>query len=165
MKFRLLWRDSSEGQLLRFVLMPVSFQLSFLGSLMQTSQPAVSFICPIIGLISPQSPISTTSTVFESTFRLELLYTLPYEVCSFRKRIGALWLMACSASRQNLWVMTKGLEVGTIASFTLSNTPNLEAEYLVMVVVGTVPLVLCCLTLLAWNHCLIGMGERWLGSQ
>lgn len=47
----------------------------------------------------------------------------------------------------------------------LSNTPSLGPESSVMVVVGTAPLALFCLTLPGWNHCLISRKKGHWGPN
>lgn len=112
--------------------------------------------------VSSQLPFTTTSTVFESTLGLELLHTVTNAISLCWKRTGTLvYGLGVSTpgkvSELQLWRGDNGK--------LLSNTPRLGPESSVMVVVGTVPLALFCLTLPGWNHCLISRKKGHWGPN
>lgn len=83
-------------------------------------------------------------------------------VCVGREQeLSGLWPRSLH-SRQSFWVTAmEGGDNGKL----LSNTPSLGPESSVMVVVGTVPLALFCLTLPGWNHCLISRKKGHWGPN
>ena len=119
-QIRLLWWERSRGQCLRSG--PPYHRWS------PPSKPEVKPVCPINLTISSQLLFTTTSIVFESTLRLELLYTL--------LSTTLLWaeITSCVVAHSSLLAksLSYSYESGSVDNgILLSNTPFPKNEYLV----------------------------------